>query len=28
LEIISKYSHVDNLTDKMNIYLQKMKWVI
>ena len=25
LEVISKYSHVDNLTDKMNIYLQKMK---
>ena len=28
LDIISKYSHVDNLTDKMNIYLQKIKWVI
>jgi len=25
LDIISKYSHVDNLTDKMNIYLQKIK---
>lgn len=25
LEVISKYSHVDNLTEKMDTYLQKMK---